>query len=84
MLKLTREGTSGLASIKWGILGSASITAGDTGPTSGTVTMDAGKFNQISGYIYNYIMNILAFSVGIYHMVSMEYTVHGNKCSKIM
>ncbi|XP_060082724.1 adhesion G-protein coupled receptor V1-like [Ylistrum balloti] len=43
LLQLTREGTSGEAVISWMLSGSASVTASDTGPTSGTVIMERGK-----------------------------------------
>ncbi|XP_069137444.1 adhesion G-protein coupled receptor V1-like isoform X2 [Argopecten irradians] len=43
LLQLTREGTSGQAVISWVLTGSASVTASDTGPTSGTIVMERGK-----------------------------------------
>ncbi|OWF54008.1 G-protein coupled receptor 98 [Mizuhopecten yessoensis] len=43
LLQLTREGTSGQAVISWMLTGSATVTASDTGPTSGTIVMESGK-----------------------------------------
>ena len=43
-LKLTREGTSGQAVISWRMMGTGTVTSGDTGPTQGTVTMQPGKY----------------------------------------
>ena len=43
LLKLSREGTSGQANIRWALAGTnTSVTSSDTGPTSGVVVMEAG------------------------------------------
>lgn len=64
-LKLTREGTSGRATIQWSLKGSgvnaAMVTASDTGSTSGNVTMEAGTnlILDISWFHINMSSNII-------------------------
>ena len=45
-LRLTREGTSGRATISWSMVGTGNnagqVTSSDTGPTTGTVIMGSG------------------------------------------